>query len=209
MSSVPPGGPLGAPPREPEGTLVLRGAAHGLYRARRMYLISAIVLVVLDLAYLAVIVYLTLDQLHFDEQLHIPQSQIHANLEAQLLWLPEFLIFLITPAMFFAQWMVARRRERAFAETELWMSPYDVTYVCALGRFTAPSAAVRSIAFTTRPGPGDELRIDVENWGGPLQKLSRRGRPHTLSIPLNGADRRAVAQVVHAATGGQAVLNAG
>lgn len=210
MSSVPTGGPLGVRQYEPEGTLVLRGAAHGLARPKRIQLIAGIATIVLALAFFAVIFALTLSELHFDEKLHVAGVDPQARFDQWLMYdVLMTLIFLCTPALILGVWSWMRRLERSLAEAELWLSPDHATYVCTRGRFTAPSAAVRWIGFTGPPGPDGELRIDVQDWGGPLKNLTPRKRPHALLIPLAGADRRTVAQAVHAATGGQAVLNPG
>lgn len=219
MTVPPPGRGFDASPHGPEGTLVLRGAAHGQYRPRRRQVIGGIVTLALALGLFVFILVLNLNQLHDSLRLaaDLTDRQAAAQERARaystfhfMLWMGvlQLVIFLMNPVILFGQWSAFRRRERALADTELWLSPDHVTYACADGRFTAPSTSVRWMGFTGRPGSPGELRINVDQWGGPLQKLGSRRRPQSLFLPLAGADPRIVARSVYEATGGQVVLNA-
>lgn len=115
------------------------------------------------------------------------------------------------------------RAERQLADTELWMSPYGAGYRCAAGYFEVPWSAVRWIGYDTRVGgaPTATLRIQSDEWLGPVQTLSyrwfdwnvfsartnRRSGPRALRLDLSHVDRGAVARAAYAATEGRIRLD--
>ena len=109
---------------------------------------------------------------------------------------------------------VAIRRagvERGLRGLELWIAPQGITYTCAAGGFPMPWPALRGMYVRGGDGAGgQELCVEMNNWGGPLAKAAGRGKPCTLRMPLDGSgvDGRTIDQAVYEITRGNVRVGA-
>lgn len=173
-------------PADPSATLVLRGDGEGGRGQYVAQLICGTVTLATALGYFAFVLALTAGT-----------DEFGSNLGFAIF---ETALFLVVPIMIFGQALAHRHRVRRLAGTEVWVSPRGVAYVCAAGCFGVPWPAVRWIGFRGR-GAGF-LCVEARGWTGPVSRLGAWWRgTRTLQIRLDGIDRAAVAQTIHAATG--------